>query len=254
MAGRARGQPGHELALGLATTASLAVIDPNHPALAVSNYERKHRLTGAVEFSRALVGDLSDSRPWKDMKTSVGLFVESRSGQPFSYTFADSDNGTTLARLFGEESEFARRNRQLFYVPKGDGSDVILMGIDQADFDAFLKRTGLDKYRGQIAPRNAFRSPWIDRFDLRVAQDLPNPIRGHRARFVLDIENVGNLLKKTWGRQQSVPFPFIVPAVEVSYNAAEGKYVYQGLRAGSPNRVDTLASVWRMSLGLIYDF
>ncbi|HWU87446.1 MAG TPA: TonB-dependent receptor [Kofleriaceae bacterium] len=232
----------------------IAVSDPDHPALAVSNYERKHRLTAAVEFSRALVGDVTKSRPWKDMKTSVGLFVESRSGQPFSYTFADASNGTTLSRLFGEELQFASRNRQLFYVPKGDGSDVTLMGIDPAEFDAFLRRTGLDKYRGQIAPRNAFRSPWIHRFDLRISQDLPNPIKGQRARLMLDIENLGNLLSSNWGRQQAVPFPYVVPAVEVSYDAAQGKYIYQGLRQGSPYRVDVLASVWRMSLGLIYDF
>lgn len=228
--------------------------DPNHPGLAVSNYERKHRLTAAVEFTRAIVGDLTKSRPWKDMKTSFGLFVESRSGQPFSYTFSDANFGTTLSRLFGEEREFARRNRQLFYVPKGDGSDVTLMGIEESDFNDYLRRTGLDKYRGQIAPRNAFRSPWIHRFDLRVSQDLPNPVKGHRARFVLDIENVGNFLNSRWGRQQSVPFPFLVPSVDVNYDAATNKYVYSNLRLPFGNRIDTLASVWRMSMGLIYDF
>ena len=230
------------------------VVNPDHPALAVSNYERKHRLTAAFEFSRSLVGALSDSRPWKDMKTSVGLFVESRSGQPFSYTFADANGGTTLARLFGEEREFARRNHQLFYVPKGDDSDVTLMGIDPAEFDAYLKRTGLDKYRGQIAPRNAFRSPWVHRFDVRLAQDLPNPIKGQRARVVLDIENVGNLLNSRWGRQQAVGFPFLTPSVDVSYDATSGKYVYQNLRRPFGYRTDALASVWRMSLGLMYDF
>ncbi len=232
--------------------------DPNDPALAVSNYERKHRLTAAVEFSRALVGDLTGARPWKDMKTSFGLFVESRSGQPFSYTFADSSDNTggdRLARLFGEEREFASRNRQLFYVPKGDGSDVILMGIDEAAFNDFLRQTGLDKYRGQIAPRNAFRSPWIHRFDVRLAQDLPNPIKGQRARLVLDIENVGNLLNSRWGRHQSAPFPFLAPAVDVSYNATEHKYVYQRLRKPTDHyQTNALLSVWRMSLGLIYDF
>lgn len=231
-----------------------AVIDPDHPSLSVSNYERKHRLTGVFEFSRSLIGDLSDSRPWKDMKTSIGLFVESRSGQPFSYTFADANSGNTLARLFGEEREFARRNRQLFYVPRGDDSDVTLMGIDPADFDAYLKRTGLDKYRGQIAPRNAFRSPWIHRFDLRLAQDLPNPVKGQRARVVLDIENVGNLLNSRWGRQQSAPFPFLTPSVDVAYDAPSGKYIYSNLRRPFGYRTDALASVWRMSVGLMYDF
>jgi hypothetical protein len=230
-----------------------AVVNPDYPALATSNYERKHHLTGVVEFSRAVVGDLVKSRPWKDMKTSFGLFVESRSGQPFSYTFADGNRGTTLGKLFGEELTFASRNRQLFYVPRDD-SDVILMGIDPTDFNTYLKKTGLEKYRGQIAPRNAFHSPWIHRFDVRIAQDLPNPLKGQRARLVLDIENVGNLLNSNWGRQQSAPFPFMVSSVDVSYDAASGKYVYQNLRLPYGNRIDVLASVWRMSLGFMYDF
>ena len=231
-----------------------AVVDPNRPELAVSNYERKHRFTAALEFSRALFGGEGGSRMWKDMKSSVGLFLESRSGQPFSYTFGDANNGNTLARLFGEEVEFARRNRQLFYVPRGDGSDVTLVGISQEDFDEYLRRTGLDKYRGQIAPRNAFRSPWIHRLDLRIAQDLPNPLKGQRARVVLDIENVGNLMNSRWGRQQSAPFPFTTAAVNVAYDTTTGKYIYTDLRRPFGYRTDALASVWRMSLGLMYDF
>jgi Carboxypeptidase regulatory-like domain/TonB dependent receptor/TonB-dependent Receptor Plug Domain len=238
-----------------------AVIDPENPGLATSNYEREHRITGIVQFSRALIKDIWPccERPWKDMRTTISLFIESRSGQPFSYTFADSTRGDTLSRIFGEEREFASRNRQLFYVPKGDGSDVVLMGIDQADFDAFLKQRGLDKYRGQIAPRNAFRSSWINRFDMRISQDLPSPVVGNRARFVFDIENVGNLLNNNWGRSSQVTFPFLAPAVDVSVVAnpevpGTVKYVYSNLRTLQPQRVDVLASVWRMSVGIIYDF
>src|SRR5207237_4197026 len=94
-----------------------AVTDPQDPPLAVSNYERAHRFTLAAEFSRAVIGDFVKSKPWKNMKTSAGLFVESRSGQPFSFTFADANTGDSLGRIFGEEREFARRNHQLFYVP-----------------------------------------------------------------------------------------------------------------------------------------
>lgn len=231
----------------------IAVQNPDHPGLGTSNYEREHHLTGVIEFSRSIVGDVTKARPWKDMKTSFGMFIESRSGQPFSYTFADSTRGSTLGKLFGEELTFASRNRQLFYVPKDD-NDVILMGIDPADFNAYLKRTGLDKYRGEIAPRNAFHSPWIHRFDVRIAQDLPNPFQGQRARLVLDIENFGNLLNSNWGRQQAAPFPYIVPSVDVSYDAATGKYIYQNLRLPFGNRIDPLPSLWRMSVGLMYDF
>jgi hypothetical protein len=222
----------------------LAVIDPNDPTLAVSNYERKHRITGGVQFSHALI---------KDLKTTLGIFAETRSGQPYSWTFADSNFGTNLARLFGEDRSIASRNHQLFYVPKGDDSDVTLNNIDPAAFEDFLQQTGLAKYRGRIAPRNAFSSPWISRVDVRFAQDLPHP-SGHRARLMVDVENIGNMLRSSWGRASSVPFPFMTPAVDVSYDTATGKYVYSNLRNPSATRVDVLASVWRMSLGVSYDF
>ena len=231
----------------------LAVTDPNNPSLVTSNYERAHRITGAIEFSRALIGDATDAPLWKNLKTSFGMFIESRSGQPYSWTFSDANFGTTLAKMFGEERTFSANNHQLFYVPKGDGSDVILNGISQADFDSFLKQTGLDKYKGQIVPRNAFTSPWFNKIDVRVSQDLPNPL-GHRAKVMVDIENVGNLLDHKWGRASSVPFPYMAPAVDVSYDQASGKYIYSNLRNPSATTVDVFASVWRVSLGLMYDF
>ena len=70
---------------------------------------------------------------------------------------------------------------------------------------------------------------------------------------MIDIENVATAHAK-WGRAESVPFPFVTPAVDVNYDAATGRYVYSNLRQDRPERVDVLASVWRMSMGLIYDF
>ncbi|HEX7843632.1 MAG TPA: TonB-dependent receptor [Kofleriaceae bacterium] len=262
----------------------VAVSDPNHPDLAVSNYERRHRFTGALEYSSTIVGKLIDDPPWRDMKTSVGVFMESRSGQPFSWTFSGSittpgatfggtDNtGQTLSRIFGEDSSLASRNRELFYVPTDaatcegtymPGCTVILRGISKADFDTFLTRTGLSKYRGRIAPRNAFDGPRYNRIDLRFAQDLPNPLSGHRARFVFDVENFGNLLDHNWGLFRQAPFPFYYPAVDVSADQKPGSpsfgvYTYSSLRSPNPttgpSTVDLLLSVWRVSLGLMYDF
>ena len=233
---------------------SLAVVDPQNPDLAESNYEREHRFTLGIEFSRALIGDLTDDAPWKDLKTSFGLFGEARSGQPYSWTYGDSSFGQTLGKIFGEEQTFASKNRELFYVPKGDGSDVILNNIDQAAFDQFLQDSGLDKYRGHIAPRNAFKSPWFKKIDVRFAQDLPNPFSGHRARLMIDIENVGNLINHKWGRAIGVAFPFAAPAVDVGIDTPTGKYVYSNLRGANPYVVDVLASVWRVGIGLMYDF
>ena len=252
----------------------VAVSDPNHPDLAVSNYTRKHRFTGAIEYSHNLIGDFTDAPMWHDMKTSFGMFIESRSGQPYSWTFSGrldtggtDTTGATLSRIFGEDQSLASRNRELFYVPLDSqvcidtpaaGCSVTLKGITKDDFNTFLTRTGLDKYRGKIAPRNGFAGPTYNRIDLRFAQDIPNPIAGQRARIVVDIENFGNLLSSNWGLWRQVAFPYYTPAVDVGYDRATNSYIYSTLRSANPTsgpgNADVLMSVWRIGIGAMYDF
>ena len=258
----------------------VAVVDPNHPDLAVSNYERRHRFTGALEYSDTLVNRIVEAvgseapADVKRMKTSFGVFMESRSGQPYSWTFSGAtaaggtDNtGQTLSRIFGEDSSIASRNRELFFVPQESrtcmdtftsGCDVVLKGITKDEFNTFLSRTGLDAYRGKISPRNAFYGPRYNRVDVRLAQDLPTPIAGQRGRFVIDIENFGNLLSHNWGLFRQVAFPYYTPAVNVDVDRATGAYVYSSLRSANPTQgpstTDLLLSVWRLSIGVMYDF
>ncbi|HSS00184.1 MAG TPA: TonB-dependent receptor [Kofleriaceae bacterium] len=253
-----------------------AVVDPNNPAAATSNYERRHRFTETIEFTHPLLSHVTNNSVWKKLTTSLGMFIESRSGQPYSWTFRADDGGnrggTKLSRIFGEEISIAATNRELAYIPRMDqtcgppaggqpitpGCTVILNGVDPAEFNQFLKSSGLDKYRGRITPRNAFTSPWYTRIDARIAQDLPNPLSGNRARFVLDIENVGNLINRKWGRLQAVNFPYATPIVyDVDYDRNNGAYVFSKpavSRPTNPAVVDITQSVWRLSIGLMYDF
>lgn len=255
-----------------------AVIDPQNPPLATSNYERRHRFTETIEFSHPLLGHAFSAPVVKNLKTSIGLFIESRSGQPYSWTFRSSDtgtglpNGTKLGRIFGEEVLFGNTARELAYVPAmGEtcappaagqmipaGCKVILQGVDENELNAFLDYSGLSKYRGKIAPRNAFRSPWYTRIDMRFAQDLPNPLSGNRARFVLDIENLGNMINRKWGRLQQVNFPYAVAIpYDLDYDRTNNAYVFVKptvSRPINPTTVDLPQSIWRLSVGVMYDF
>ena len=231
-----------------------AVEDPQNPVAARSNYERRHRIIGSLRYESPLIATVLDAPRFNDLNTHLAVFLEMRSGQPYSYTFGDSASGDDLAALFGEEREFARRNRQNFYVPRGDGSDVTLDGIDEAEFEQFLEDSGLDRYRGEIAPRNAFTGSWYERIDMRFAQDVPGFAAGQKGRFLLDIQNLGNLINSRWGTLEAVPFPYTVPVVDVNYDPATGRYVYSNLRTQRLEQVNLPGSLWRIQLTLMYEF
>ncbi|MCX6131471.1 MAG: TonB-dependent receptor, partial [Proteobacteria bacterium] len=217
--------------------------DPNDPELARSNYERQHRFLISTGYTKNFLETLA---------TSFNLFFERRSGQPYSYTFGGKAD--SLGGLFGESRDFSGRGRMLFYVPKGDGSDVILDGIDEGQFNEFLRKSGLDRYRGKIAPRNAFTSDWMDQIDARLTQELPSFSSKNRARLVLDIKNLPNFVNKRWGQVKQAPFPYFSRAVDVSYDSATGRYRYSKLNDADPQVVRVAESVWKMQLALVYEF
>lgn len=222
---------------------NLATFDVNDPALSTSNYEIKHRFPFSIAWRRALFGDFD---------TSAALFVERRSGRPFSYTFGA---GSTV---FGDPRQ-AARTRQLFYVPR-DQNDVNLTGgLTWAALDGFISAYGLDRYRGQIAPRNAFSSPWITTADLRLSQELPAFIGDTKAVVTLDIENFANLINNDWGRLTQISFPYVSPVVDAT-SVAGGRYTYApisgqtGPRQPAPSQNPVLSSVWRIQLGIKFEF
>jgi len=217
--------------------------DPNDVKANRSIYETKHRFLLSAGYETSF---------WSDLASSVDFLFERRSGQPYSYTMGGDRN--VLARMYGESSAFSGNNRMLFYVPKGDGSDVILDGIDEAALNAFIKKNHLEKYRGQIAPRNAFFSDWVQELDVRLSQDLPTYAQKGKARLVMDIENLPNLLNKEWGQTKQANFPYMATVANVSYDAQSNRYRYSNLRSTDVQSVRTLDSVWRLQIAAYYDF
>ena len=222
---------------------SLALSDPNNPGVATSNYQTHHRFVVNFGWQKAF---------FPDLLTAAGVFVERRSGQPFSYTFA---NGTSV---FGDPRQGARQH-QLLYVPKDDSDYEVSGNLTQAQFDAFINASGLSRYRGRIAPRNTFSSPWWTSADLRLSQELPGLFKGAKGILSLDIINVANLLNNKWGRFQEVGFPYVWPVVNAKIDAATGKYQYSAINAAGPqvanySLVVPQVSIWRMNLGIRYQF
>jgi hypothetical protein len=218
----------------------LATDDPNNPKAATSNYEIEHRFTLALNWKKAFFGDAY---------TSAALFVDRRSGRHYSYTYGRI--GT-----FGDPQAYYQRS--LLYVPLVDDPLVTYStpAFEQAVND-FIDSNNLSKYRGQIAPRNGFSSPWVTTADLKLAQEIPMGWKDLRGVLTLDILNVANLINNKWGQYAQVGFPYVAPVLNASINS-QGQYVYSPSSGSTPQpafkSVSALPSVWRIQLGFRIEF
>ncbi|MFN3352494.1 MAG: carboxypeptidase regulatory-like domain-containing protein [Brevundimonas sp.] len=242
--------------VALSNFQQVAVIDPNSPEIADSNYEIEDAIKLNLSYSRAFFGDYM---------TRINLFGQRRSGLNFSYAFA-----TPVSTLYGENST---QQRGLFYVPQVDGSGQVTATSDPivrfapsfnlAAFNDYLQRTGLIEYAGQISPRNAFKSPDVTTFDLYVEQELPAFFpTGARLSLYGHVENLGNLLNDEWGVIQQLGFPFYSTDVDArncqvaSSGCAGGVgnfYEYRSLNQDSASGFSA-QSVWQAKIGVRYRF
>jgi hypothetical protein len=190
-----------------------AFVDPNNVAYGISNDQVKYFFKYGVNYDHAFFGDY---------KTTVSLFGESRIGHPFSYTFQDyqPSGGTGRSAVFGTTGRSTATgtggNRYLIYVPTaGDTRVSYSNAAFQTAFENFLKTSGLDKYAGKVAPRNAFHSKWFTRLDLHVAQEIPTFVGDSRITLFADIENFTNFLNKKWGQTREYVFPYNAAVAQV---------------------------------------
>lgn len=223
-----------------------ALYDPNDPTLATSSYEIEHALKLNLSYARAFFGDY---------RTRINLYAQRRSGLPFSYTF-----GTSPATMFGET---VTTQRQLLYVPKADSSGNVTATSDAlvrygssfnvAAFNDFLKQTGLINYAGEIAPRNAFRSPFVTTVDLSISQELPAFFPGgSKLEGYLVVKNLGNLLNDEWGSIQQIGFPYTSNNISAT-RTGDQFYTFTGFTNRSPSTFST-ESVWQVKVGVRYKF
>jgi hypothetical protein len=164
-----------------------------------SKYDQPHRIiaTGSYRFPTF---------------TDVSVIYTGNSGSPYDYVYG-SNGGTT-----GDLNADGQSQNDLIYVPKNalDQTEILFQGYNgttaarataatQAQaFETFITNTPcLNAARGTIMTRNACRNPWVNEFDLSVAQSL-GKLGGkmfENLQVRLDVINLGNLLNKDWGKQ-----------------------------------------------------
>lgn len=228
---------------GSAWGGSPNINNPNDQRLNISDYAIPHRFVANVTYRIEYA---------KHFATSIGLYYTGGHQGRFSYVYSNDLNGDGT-------------NADLLYIPSNSAdmnfvdNGAFTAAQQRAAFDAFVSENGLDEYRGDYAPRNGFLLPWLNRFDVRVLQDLFTNIGSRRntLQLSLDIVNVGNLLNKNWGIQSNL-------------NGSENLLSRSGAVAANPNftfaqtsgtlatqpfvNASNYSTTWAMQLGLRYIF
>jgi hypothetical protein len=225
---------------------STAATDPNFSAYGTSNYQRDDAFRLVAGYDAQLFGDNF---------TRIELFFNSQSGQRFSYTFADQASGSARSAVFGVTGT---NNRYNIYVPNvssptADPRVTYAANFDFTGFQNFVQNSELNKYQGQIAPKNIGRTARYNKLDLSLRQEVPF-VFGGKIELTADLENVLNLLNSDWGTIKQVTFPYFGTVANVTCsNPACTTYVYAN-RTGTtftapPEAVNLNGSLWGLRLG-----
>ncbi len=177
--------------------ANRAVFNPNEAVAARSASLIRNRVNASVNWSKAFIGSY---------QTRLGIFYEGREGRPYSWTFNNDMNGDGIS------------GNDLLYVPSARGSGEVLFRLPgqtvaasgaaaEAKFwDVVENDKTLNSIRGSTATRNNATATFYNSFDLRLSQEVPGFVKGHKGVVSLDILNFGNLLNKKWGHIEEMGF------------------------------------------------
>ncbi|MEM9840372.1 MAG: TonB-dependent receptor [Pseudomonadota bacterium] len=218
---------------GISNWRAIVDSDRNFPGPGTSNFQVEHAFKLFFDFERKIFGDLT---------SKVTLFGDIQSGDTFSYTFNVDDENALFGRAGDGEDPF---DNDLLYVPTfangqfTDPSVVFASGFPLGEFARFVGERGMS---AGIQPRGGDEGPWNQRWDLHFEQELPfanfgmNRFEGNRLKFVLDIQNIANMLDDDWGVFKRAPSfaadntvrADLVSAADVAMNGVDGATALEG--------------------------
>lgn len=218
--------------------------DRNNPELGFAGFDAPNRVVGNLAYQT-------------EGGTSLGLFYDG--GNAFRYSYTYSGNfGDASNRLIYVPNDA----NELFFQEFSVAGELVTQQMQRDILDAYIDQDDyLSGQRGQIAERNGAIAPWVNRFDLRIAQDI-RLTKTDRNKFQLtvDILNLGNLFNSNWGVAQ-VPFQQNLlnyrgvgdngqPLYRINTIPGTSDFPTTTYRYSS----DVLGSAWRMQMGVKYIF
>lgn len=232
-----------------------AAFDRQNPAASRGFYNSRHNFTLNTSFKEKFFGDFD---------TRFGFTFVARSGRPYSLTFSGGS-------VFGDS--VSGTENALVYLPTGvtdpniapTSNMTAVQGL--ADFANSLKCA--KKYIGRTIDRNTCSNNWYYDLDLSISQELPGPGRlfgrEDKLKLFASFDNFLNLLNSGWNIQRRRDFAGRQDIAAVSAIDTAGRYVISAFTANNLNAegvrdfdadnfINTSSSVWRIKVGVSYDF
>jgi hypothetical protein len=210
--------------------------NPNDPELAYSTHDPGHRIMFAITKKFEF---------FKKAPTFISFFYNGRSGRRYPTRYYNDVNGDS-------------RQNDSIWVP-ASADQIILTKGTWDDLNRYIQDDpALEKYRGQILPRNASRDKWYNGLDFRIAQVIPIPgLQGHRLELYVNVKNLLNLFNKEWGVYRYIGYDD-TPLTFVGYDDATGKPMFE-FWGKTENRdarynINQLLSRWQAKFGFMYRF
>ena len=242
-----------------------AMSDPNEAAYGHGNDETRWAFKYNLGFDHAF---------FKDYRTVVQLFGETRAGRNYSFTMQAT--GSRSAVFGTPSSNTNAQTRFLLYVPTSP-TDALVSYDTTATRDALdtlINGSALKGYRGKIAAKNIARSRAFTRIDLHLEQEIPTFLGRSRISIFGDIENLPNLLNRDWGGLRQQGFPYTSAVVQVTCLSAAtptgtapgagvtnttttqncAQYRYSTYRAPNDAAISQLNSLYLIRIGARFTF
>ncbi len=221
----------------------------NNAALGRSDFALGNRVIGSLGYK-------VDWNAGKNVSTTISLFYEGQSGDPYSYVYS---RGAGDSRNINNEDGSTSRTRSLIWIP-ADASEINLTDDSQWEaLNTFIEEDAyLSANRGGYAKKNGARSPFSNQIDMRILQDFGALLGGkfNKIQVSFDIFNVGNLINSSWGVRYNNPFDYGL--IDFEGYAADGTtptFSFDDERLGLERfNIADFSSRWRMRVGVRYIF
>lgn len=169
---------------------------PNWKVLRTSSYSIPHKVTANVTYRLNYMNSKAIGA------TEFGMYYSGSNAGRFSYCYSNDMNGDGVVN---DLLYIPANANELKFVDLTVGGNVISADKQRQMFEQFINQDKyLSSHRGEYAGANEALLPWVNRFDLHIAQnfEIGKCIgRGGKesAQLSLDIMNAGNLLCSKWG-------------------------------------------------------